>query len=47
MSYQLYSTEDDTPAHVLLSPNGCPIVQFTFDMTTGNPTGANCLYARV
>ena len=47
VSYELYSPEDNTPAHVLLKPNGCELLEFTFDMTTGNPTGANCLYARV
>lgn len=47
VSYELYSTEDDTPAHVLLKTNGCDLVEFTFDATTGDPTGMNCLYARL
>jgi hypothetical protein len=47
VSYQLFSTTDNTPAHALVSPNGCSLIQFTFDLTTGTPTGANALYSRV
>ncbi len=47
VSYQLFSTTDNTPAHALVSPNGCSLVEFTFDLTTGTPTGANALVARV
>jgi hypothetical protein len=47
VSYELYSPEDDTPAHVLLRPNGCDLVEFHFDATTGDPTGMNCLWARL
>lgn len=47
VSYQLFSTTDNTPAHALVSPNGCELVQFSIDLTTGTPTGANCLVARV
>lgn len=47
VSYELYSTTDNTPAHAVVNCNGCNLIEFTFDMTTGNPTGANCLYARI
>lgn len=47
VSYQLFSTTDDSPAHALVSPNGCSLIQFTFDLTSGSPTAANCLVSRV
>lgn len=47
VSYELYSPTDNTVAHALVKTNGCEYIQFSFDMTTGSPTGANCLFARV
>ncbi len=47
VSYELFSTTDNTPAHAIVSLDGCDLVEFTFDLTTGDPTSANCLYARI
>jgi len=47
VSYFLFSTTDNTPAHAIVELNGCDLVEFTFDMTTNDPTGGNCLYARI
>lgn len=47
VSYQLFSPTDNTPAHALVAPNGCELLEFTFDTTTGDPTGCNALVARL
>lgn len=47
VSYELGSPTDDTPAYVVIETRGCDLIEFTFDMTTGNPTGANCLWAKM
>jgi hypothetical protein len=44
VSYQLFSPADQTPAHVLVSPDGCEKVEFTMDNTTGT-SNTNILYA--
>lgn len=41
------SPADNTVAHYLVDTRGCPKVEFLFDATTGDPTGANLLYAQV
>jgi hypothetical protein len=41
------SPANNTPGHYLLDTRGCPKVEVLFDMTTGNPTNANCLVAEV
>lgn len=46
VSYELFSTADNTPAHAIVNLDGCDLVEFTFDPTTGTPT-MNCLYARI
>lgn len=46
VTYKLQSTEDNTPAHALVFVEGYEFLEFTFDMTTGDPTGANCLWVR-
>jgi hypothetical protein len=47
VSYQLFSPTDDTVAHALVSPDGCEKVELLFDATTGDPSGMNCLVAKV
>lgn len=41
------SPANNTVAHYLVDTRGCPKVEFCFDATTGNPTGMNCLWAKV
>lgn len=45
-SVRIISPGSDLIASILLDVQGSQKVQFTFDMTTGSPTNANCLYAR-
>jgi len=37
----------ETTIDAIVELNGCDLVEFTFDMTTNDPTGGNCLYARI
>lgn len=47
VSYQLFSPTNNTIAHVRAKTNGFDLVEIDFDTTTGDPTGANCLYAAI
>lgn len=42
---ELFSNANDLVAFAVIAVNGYQMVELTFDMTTGNPTNANCLIA--
>jgi hypothetical protein len=44
-SCRIITPGSDLEASILLDIQGAQKIQFTFDMTTGSPTNANCLYA--
>lgn len=46
-SYRLSSPADNSAGRILLDTEGYQKLRIDFDTTTGNPTGANCLYAGV
>ena len=45
ITISIISPANNTPAHVMLDFCGCPVLEWQFDTTTGDPTGCNCLYA--
>lgn len=47
VSYRVVSPADNTKARLFLDTEGAEKVVVDFDMTTGNPTSANALYAKV
>lgn len=47
ISIDIVSPANDTAAHVTVKLKGFQKIELIFDMTTNNPTGANCLIALV
>lgn len=47
VSYQLFSPTNNTVAHIRAKANGFDLVEFCFEFSTNDPTGANCLYAAI
>lgn len=45
VSIDIVSPTGNVPAHAVVDVKGSAKLEFTFDMTTGSPTDANCLYA--
>lgn len=45
VSIDIVSPADNTIAHVMMDVKGFKKLEVCFDMTTGSPTSANCLYA--
>ena len=45
VSIDIVSPANDTLAHAVLDVKGFRKIEVCFDMTTGNPTSGNCLYA--
>lgn len=41
----VFSPQDNTVAHAVIDLKGAQMLEITFDMTTGDPTDANCLLA--
>lgn len=44
---EIVSPTGNIIAHAMIDVKGSHKVEFTFDMTTGDPTGANCLVAKL
>ncbi len=45
LNVSLNSPTDNTAAYIVATTFGAELIEFIFDTTTGNPTGANCVFA--
>jgi hypothetical protein len=45
MNVSLNSPADNTAGYIVATTFGAEMIEFIFDTTTGDPTGANCLWA--